>query len=91
MPRVERFVTNDRDLKLAGFALFTGFALLVVCAVLLPQAYRDAYVGDPTIEFGARPQGPPPLIPPVLLGVAGLVSSGLGVWLLRRKRQGPGT
>ncbi|MEV6241674.1 hypothetical protein [Lentzea sp. NPDC051838] len=95
-------MTSDRNGKLAGFA---GLALLVACAVLLPQAYRDAVGGVPVVvdgvhlvdlgdgrlvEFGGRGQGPLPLVPPILLGVAGLVSVGVGARHLLRKRRGPG-
>lgn len=99
-------MTSDRTRKLAGFALFAGVALLTACAILLPQAYRAAAGGVPVVvdgvhlidlgdgrlvQYGGRPQGPLPLVPPVLLGVAGLASLGLGVRLFLRKRQGPGT
>jgi hypothetical protein len=89
----------------AGLALLTACAIMLPAAYRaaaggVPGPYVEVEPGHRVqlidlgdgrlVEFGGRPQGPLPLVPPGLLGVAGLVSTGLGGRLLVRRRRGPG-
>ncbi|MFJ5987655.1 hypothetical protein [Lentzea sp. NPDC092896] len=77
------FVSDDGMVTLSGMYLATGNPVQ-------DETVRVINADDRLYEFGSRPQGPLVLVPPILLGVAGLVTSGLGIRRLRQRR-GPGT